>query len=80
MKTTNTPKIGIRTGYVHLRNGDLFLTLDNAGEPSFVVARDLRTLMVKAELLRKRGYEVGTTAWQQIGTGEDSYTKSYFNI
>jgi hypothetical protein len=80
MKTSNTPKISIRTGYVHLRNGDLFLTLDNACEPSFVVARNLRTLMAKAELLRKRGYEVGTTAWQQIGTGDDAYTKSYCNV
>jgi len=80
MKSTTTHKINIRTGYVHLRNGDLFLTLDNACEPSFVVARNLRTLLAKAELLRKRGYEVGTTAWQQIGTGDDAYTNSYYNV
>lgn len=80
MKTINAPKINIRDGYVHLRNGDFFLTVDGECAPSFVVARNLCTLMAKAELLRKRGYDVGRTAWQQIGSGADSYTKSYHNI
>lgn len=73
MKTT------IRTGYVHLRNGDWFATVDGDCEPAFIVARSLTALAQKARHLRNRGYDVGATAWRQIGTGTDAYTKPHNN-
>lgn len=72
-------KTNIRTGYVQLRNGDWFATVDGIGEPAFVVARSLTSLAKKAQLLRDRDYEVGTVAWQQIGHWQDSYTKPHYN-
>jgi hypothetical protein len=71
-------QINIRDGFVHLRDGDWFLTLEEAHGPSFVVARSLGALQVKARRLRKR-YLVNTTAWQQIGTEANAYTKPHRN-
>jgi hypothetical protein len=71
-------QINIRDGYVHLRNGDWFLTIEEAHGPSFVVARSLGALQAKAKRLRKR-YLVNTTAWQQIGARPDAYTKPHHN-
>lgn len=70
-------KVTIRTGYVQLRNGDWFATVDGCREPAFVVARSLITLIDKARYLRNRGYDVGTTAWEQIGHWQDAYTKPH---
>jgi hypothetical protein len=41
-------KTNIRTGYVHLRTGDWFATVDGDCEPAFVVARSLTALAEKA--------------------------------
>jgi hypothetical protein len=70
-------KTNIRTGYVHLRNGDWFATVDGDCEPAFVVARSLKALTEKARRLRNDGHEIGTTAWEQIGTGSNAYTKPH---
>ena len=70
--------INIRDGFVHLRDGDWFLTIEEAHGPCFVVARSLSALQAKAKRLRKR-YLVNTTAWQQIGTSADAYTKPHRN-